>query len=62
MRRVLEGICMSRERALVISRVRIEKYDIDMNLVDIHESKVPTITSKEINNGIKEKDKKKDKK
>lgn len=29
------------EKALVVSRVRIEKYDEDMNLVDVHESRVP---------------------
>lgn len=47
---------MSREKALIISRVRIEKYDENMELTDVHESKVPNITSEELNSGIKKED------
>jgi hypothetical protein len=51
---------VSRERALVVSRVRIEKYDENMDLVDIHESKTPNISSDELNEGIRNKNIKKE--
>lgn len=34
---------MAKERVVVVSRVRIEKYDENMELFDVHESKVPEI-------------------